>query len=93
MTEEECYLQTLQHQRHLYRWCLQHVGEQSAEEAHQAAEAFYPYQVSTETYRELVFHDEAWHWAMLHLHGEGYWRTKPELAEPSAAYEKESQRN
>nr|WP_229295593.1 hypothetical protein [Stenotrophomonas maltophilia] len=38
----------------------------------------------------LIFHDEPWHWAMLHVKGEGYWHRHPELAQPSLDYEAES---
>ncbi|WP_406673847.1 hypothetical protein WBK31_35620 [Nonomuraea sp. N2-4H] len=39
-----------------------------------------------EPYRGLVFHDEAWHWAMLGIYGERYWVAHPELADPPPEY-------
>lgn len=37
-------------------------------------------------YRELVFHDGPWHWAMLKVHSVLYWLAHPDLAKPSAEY-------
>jgi hypothetical protein len=43
-----------------------------------------------EPHRGLLFHDEAWHWAMLQTAGPQYWVNRPELKQPSAAYRLES---
>jgi hypothetical protein len=46
----------------------------------------YPYESSDEPNRGLIFHDEAWHWAMLRIYGDAYAGDHPELAQPSAEY-------
>jgi hypothetical protein len=46
----------------------------------------YPYEASDAPYRGLVFHDVAWHWAMLKIHQDPYWLAHPELASPPAEY-------
>ena len=56
-------------------------------------EIFYVYESKEDNYRTLVFHDEAWHWAMLKIFGDGYWRSKPELSSPCKGYEKESDKD
>jgi hypothetical protein len=81
----------LEHERHLFAWCLSSLGGKSPSEAQAAAEAFYAYEPATEPYRGLVFHDEAWHWAMLQIVGPQYWFTQPELEKPSAAYRHEAE--
>ncbi|MEU3710239.1 hypothetical protein [Streptomyces catenulae] len=84
-TETE-YRAYLAEERRLYAWVLCRYGDRTPEEARAAALGRYPYEPAEAPLRGLVFHDEAWHWAMLTLHGEGYWRRHPELADPPAAY-------
>ncbi|HET6397207.1 MAG TPA: hypothetical protein VFF91_10250 [Pseudoxanthomonas sp.] len=83
-TEAE-YLAYLAHERRMYAWVLERYGAFPPAEARAAALACYPYEAPGRL-RGLAFHDEAWHWAMLRLHGEGYWRTHPGLADPPQAY-------
>ncbi len=88
LSERE-YLEQLNQQKHMYCWCLVNHGSMSSKEAQDEAEDFYPYQPETESYRWLVFHDDAWHWAMLKIHGEQYWQKKPKLLDPCSKYEQE----
>lgn len=74
----------------MFAWCLVNCLDKSRDEATDAALAFYAYEPAIDAYRGLVFHDEAWHWAMRRFVGEGYWRNRPDLAEPSAEYRAES---
>jgi hypothetical protein len=75
----------------MFAWCVQTLAGASPIDAESAALSFYPYEPSSDGYRGLVFHDEAWHWAMRQIIGEHYWVTRPELEQPSAAYLQESQ--
>jgi hypothetical protein len=54
------------------------------------AEQFYAYEAPGDPMRGLVFHDEAWHWAMLRLFGDRYWVARPDLERPSSEYRAES---
>jgi hypothetical protein len=84
--DEAEYVEHLVHARLLYAWVLCNYGAFSAEKARDAALAFYTYEAPHTKYRGLVFHDEAWHWAMLRLYGQGYWRGHPERWPPSREY-------
>jgi hypothetical protein len=88
---EEEYLASLEHERHMFAWCLVQHGSFTPEAAAQKALDFYQYEPPEEEHRGLVFHDEAWHWAMLGI-SPRYWRTHPELAHASDAYRAESRR-
>ena len=50
------------------------------------------YQPPEDEHRGLVFHDLAWHWAMLTIFRDCYWTTHPELARETEAYRAESSR-
>lgn len=76
----------------MFAWCFEQLGGRSVSEARKAALDFYPFEPSDDPYRGLVFHDEAWHWAMIRIVGECYWQSRPELANPSEAYRAESAR-
>ena len=80
------YLDYLQSERRAYAWVMQHHGELASEEARKAALAHYPYESVEVSFRGLLFHDEAWHWAMRANHGEGYAVEHPELVHPSPGY-------
>ncbi|GAB3173655.1 hypothetical protein GCM10027059_45070 [Myceligenerans halotolerans] len=80
------YADYLDGERHRYAWVMRRYGGLGQAEADAAALACYPYESDDVPFRELVFHDEAWHWAMLGLHGDQYWRQHPELAQPPAEY-------
>ncbi|MEV5574586.1 hypothetical protein AB0L06_31515 [Spirillospora sp. NPDC052269] len=66
---------------------MQHHGGLTPEEAEEAALEQYPYEPGGDPLRGLVFHDDAWHWAMLAIHGDRYGRKHPELVHPSPEYE------
>ena len=90
---EEEYCRYLEAERHLYAFVLrEHGGLPEADAQKQALER-YPYEAADDEFRALIFHYEAWHWAMLHLYGERYWDARPELETPSQAYRNESYRN
>ncbi|HRW09019.1 MAG TPA: NADAR family protein [Caldilineaceae bacterium] len=59
--QEEEYLAYLEAERHMYKWCLIHIGGYPEHEAKHEALAFYEYESPEDEYRSLVFHDEAWH--------------------------------
>lgn len=80
------YVRYLQGERARYAWVMRTYGAMSAAQADEAADLRYPYEPPGTAYRGLVFHDEAWHWAMLALEGEQYWLRHPDLAEPPQAY-------
>ena len=88
--EEAWYLAILEHERHMFAWCLTRIGGRSPEAAAAEAAAFYEYEPASEEYRALVFHDLAWHWAMLTIHGDGYWWRDRALETPTAEYEAEA---
>lgn len=89
---EQDYLAYLRHERHMYAWCLHAYGNIPQEEADRLAAAFYEYEPPSKCLRGLVFHDEAWHWAMLKIFGGLYWKSHPELGNVSKEYEKESEK-
>jgi hypothetical protein len=75
----------------MFAWCLVAFAGIAPHEAESAALSFYAYEQSTDTHRGLVFHDEAWHWAMRRIIGERYWVARPDLERPSSAYRQESE--
>ena len=85
-TEQE-YVEYLAHERHMYAWCLVHYKGMDATLASNAAVARYPYEEPSDEYRGLVFHNDAWHWAMLHIFGETYWVARPDLEDQSREYQ------
>jgi hypothetical protein len=89
---EEEYLRYLAGERHLFAWTLEKYDGFAAPVAKQRAFEFYPQKPPTDRYRCLVFHDLAWHWAMLQVFGEQYWIARPDLEQPGPEYLEESQR-
>ncbi len=80
------YLEYLRSERRAYAWVMRRHGGLTSEEAGQAALECYPYEPADAPYRGLVFHDEAWHWAMLAIHGDRYGHEHPEPADPPPEY-------
>lgn len=80
------YVEYLRGERRRYAWVMRRHGGMTEPAAWAAALGCYPYEAGDAPYRGLVFHDEAWHWAMLAIHGERYTVEHPELVEPSAEY-------
>jgi hypothetical protein len=89
---EDRYRRTLVQQRHMYAWCLQQYGGRSPAEAEAEALDSYPYEPASAPHRELIFHDEAWHWAMLRIHRGSYWLKSRALERPSEDYRREEKR-
>lgn len=90
-TPVEDFTTEIEDSRHLFAWCLMHYGQIAEELAIERARQRYPDQTAGHEYEHaLLFHDEPWHWAMLHMKGEGYWQQHPELAQPSLEYDTES---
>lgn len=83
---ESEYVEYLEGERRRYAWVMRRYGGLAPAEAEAAALDRYPYEADDAPWRGLIFHDEAWHWAMLALHGERYWLERPDLAEPPAEY-------
>jgi hypothetical protein len=90
-SDEEEYVAYLQLERHMFAWVLQHEGKTPRAAAESLALRVYRYEPAGSE-RGLIFHDEAWHWAMLSLHGQLYWKAKPALERPSETYREESRR-
>ncbi len=88
-TEEE-YNVYLEAERILFAWCLEKYGNYDSATARDEALLFYKYESKTIPHRGLVFHDEAWHWAMLKIFGENYWKKHPELESSSKEYEEKA---
>ncbi|MFD6914356.1 hypothetical protein ACFWB2_12045 [Streptomyces virginiae] len=83
---EEQYLDCLRSERRGYAWVMRHHGGRTHEEAEEAALECYPYEPAGDPLRGLVFHDEAWHWAIRAIHGAAYVVDRPDLVDPSPAY-------
>ncbi|MFD7686939.1 hypothetical protein [Streptomyces sp. NPDC059781] len=81
------YLDHLHAERRAYAWVMRHYGGLTPAQATEAALEWYPYEPEGRAHRGLVFHDEAWHWAMLAIHGDRYTLDHPELVHPPSAYE------
>ena len=86
LNDEESYLKYLNTERKLLAWCLEKHGNYSSGLARIESEKFYKYQTADDPSRGLLFHDEAWHWAMLRIFGDKYWQKHPELEKPSTEY-------
>ncbi|MFC4072013.1 hypothetical protein [Actinoplanes subglobosus] len=84
--DEDEYLQCLHDARRRYAWVMRRHAGLDATRAGIAAEKRYPFEASDDPYRGIAFHDEAWHRAMLDIHGNRYWISHPDLAEPPAEY-------
>ncbi|WP_067673757.1 hypothetical protein [Nocardia miyunensis] len=80
------YLDYLWGERHRFAWVMRRYGGLAQVEAESSALRRYPYEQADAPHRGLIFHDEAWHWAMLGIHGERYAHEHPELAQPPAEY-------
>ncbi len=68
--DETEYLGYLEHARHMFAWCLTRYSGLSPDVAAREATSFYDYQPASDPCRGLVFHDQAWHWAMLRIRGD-----------------------
>ncbi|MFJ6014901.1 hypothetical protein [Streptomyces sp. NPDC092952] len=84
--DEVEYLDCLRSERRGYAWVMRRHGGLTREQAEVAALDRYPYEAPGAPYRGLVFHDEAWHWAMLAIHGDRYAAERPDLGSPSSEY-------
>jgi hypothetical protein len=89
---ESEYLEALAHERHMFAWVLVEHGGRTLAEAEREALERYAYEPPESRYRGLIFHDRAWHWAMLRIHGQGYWWGHPEREPEPEAYGEESRR-
>ena len=83
---EDEYVAYLAGERRRFAWVMRRYGGLTAAQADAAALERDPYEAGDVPYRGLVFHDQAWHWAMLKIHQDRYWLTHPELASPPAEY-------
>jgi hypothetical protein len=90
---EEGYLRSLASKRRLFAWCFVNVGGRPEQEAWEAAFAFYTYTPPEVEFRWIMFHERAWAWAVQQLFGSDCFQTRPELAQPSAEYEREAQQD
>lgn len=84
-TEDE-YRDYLEKERRLFAWTLQNYGSYSPADAEREAIRFYEYEPPSTEGRGLVFHDEAWHWAMRTIFGQGYWHSHPKYWPPPQEY-------
>lgn len=85
-TDEEEYTQYLREERERYAWVMRVYGGLGPEQAVEAAVQRYPYDPPGTRFRRMIFHDEAWHWAMLAIEGEDYPQRRPDLVQPPVEY-------
>ena len=93
--DEKEYAEYLDHERHMFAWCLEVYGSVSQGDAQSRAEEFYKYEPPThEPYRGSIFHDEAFHYAMMKIFGDMYWKKRQasEMESALARYRAESKR-
>jgi hypothetical protein len=90
--EDGEYKEVLLGERHMFAWVLETYGKFSREDVQSKAISFYKYEDPGTECRGLIFHDLAWHWAMIELYGEGYWHERPELEKPSIEYKQENKK-
>ncbi|GGP90888.1 hypothetical protein GCM10010266_11920 [Streptomyces griseomycini] len=81
------YLEYLESEQRAFAWVMRRYGGLTPAKAWEEALECYPYEPAGHPCRGLVFHDEAWHWAMLTIHGDWYVVEHPELVGPPAEYE------
>lgn len=79
---EDEYRAYLINEREAYVWTLVNYGGYSQNDAEKMAMDFY----RDDPGNELIFHDSAWHWAMLKIFGNNYWDSLPDLLDPPTAY-------
>ena len=87
--DEAEYGRYLDVERHMFAWCLVQFGGVDPTAASVRAEQRYPFEVPGTRNRGIIFHDLAWHYAMLELHGNMYWKARPDLERAPAEYEAE----
>ncbi|MGX1476124.1 UNVERIFIED_CONTAM: hypothetical protein RKD50_004932 [Streptomyces canus] len=64
------YLDLLQSERRACAWVMRHRGGMSLPASPGGGPGVVPpYEPADHPHRGLVFHDEAWHWAMSRIHG------------------------
>jgi hypothetical protein len=85
-TEQE-YCAYLEAERRRYAWVLHRFGDVTPEQAEAAAAEFYYYEPGDDPLRGLVFHDEAWHWALRGILGDNYPNEHPDLVAPPPEYD------
>jgi hypothetical protein len=90
--DEAEYTRYLDNERRLYALALADYGGIAPDQAEREALERYPYEPPGAPHRGLIFHDLAWHWAMIRLHGHGYWRRRPELQAMPEAFRLVSER-
>lgn len=78
------YLECPRSERRAFAWVMRHYGGLTPAEAREEALECHPYEPADHACRGLVLHDEAWHWAMLTIHGDRYAVEHPEPAGPPA---------
>jgi hypothetical protein len=81
LLDEDFYVWYLNHERQFFARALVEFGGYTAAQAEQEALERYPYEPPNED-RGAVFHDLPWHWAMVRLHGDCFWVSRPELTYP-----------
>ncbi|MEU9862976.1 hypothetical protein AB0D99_19110 [Streptomyces sp. NPDC047971] len=86
--DEEEYVSYLASERRGFAWVLHRYGGRTKAQAGAEAVEFYAYKPPDRPYRDLVFHDSAWHWAMGRVFGDFSHLERPELAEPPVEYER-----
>ncbi|HSH96323.1 MAG TPA: hypothetical protein VK968_19405 [Roseimicrobium sp.] len=85
------YVAILTQERHMYAWTLVTFGAFRTEDAESHALQHYPYDPVGQN-NPFLFHERAWHYAMIELHGSTFWTTKPEILHAPAAYFEEEER-
>ncbi len=83
------YSEQIRIEKHMYKWCLIKYGSLNHELADKQANDFYNFESEDNEYKYIVFHEEAWHWAMIKIHGENYWIVDPSLKSIPSEYKDE----
>jgi len=84
--DEEEYAECLAGERRRFAWVMRRYGGLTPAQAESAAVKRYPYQARGVPFRGLIFHHQAWTWAMREIYGHFYGREHPDLVLPSAEY-------
>ncbi|NMM91347.1 hypothetical protein B2J88_44800 [Rhodococcus sp. SRB_17] len=86
-SDEGEYTAYLLAERRCMAWALEMLGHLDPDAAAHFAKTMYPYESADDPDRGAIFHDQAWHYAMLRVFGEGYWQKHSDRLNPSTAYD------
>jgi hypothetical protein len=88
----QSYCRRMSAERHMYAWTLVHAAGTERSAAEDRASQKYRLRPPGPHATDMRLHEEAWHLAMLDLHGNCYWHRQPGLERAPAAYQQEFNR-